>query len=72
MWYYNGEIIKTPKSMNFGNFQYTQDLFKDVDKLAELGIKPYREVRLDSRYWNNSLITRSINTQSAIVPIATI
>ena len=32
MWYYNGEIIKTPKSMNFGNFQYTQDLFKDVDK----------------------------------------
>jgi hypothetical protein len=66
MWYYNGEIIKTPKSMNFGNFQYTQDLFKDVDKLAELGIKPYREVRLDSRYWNNSTLSVDTSGDEAI------
>ena len=66
MWYYNGEIIKTPKSMNFGDFQYTQDLFKDADKLAELGIKPYREVRLDSRYWNNSTLSVDTSGDEAI------
>ena len=32
MWYYNGEIIKTPKTMNIGDLQYTKDLFKDAEK----------------------------------------
>ena len=66
MWYYNGEIIKTPKSMNFGDFQYTQDLFKDADKLAELGIKPYREVRPDRRYWNSGTLSVDTSGDEAI------
>ena len=53
MWYYNGEIIKTPKAMNIGDFQYTKDLFKDAEKMTELGIKPYRSVTPDNRYFNN-------------------
>ena len=53
MWYYNGEIIKTPKTMHIGDLQYSKDLFKDAEKMTELGIKPYREVTPDGRYFNN-------------------
>ena len=54
MWYFNGEIIKTPKTMTVLGLQYSKDLFKDAEKMTELGIKPYREVTPDSRYFNNA------------------
>ena len=53
MWYFNGEIIKTPKAMTVLGLQYNKELFQDADKMAELGIKHYREVTPDSRYFNN-------------------
>ena len=53
MWYFNGEIIKTPKTMHIGDLQYSKDLFQDADKMAELGIKSYRSVTPDSRYFTN-------------------
>jgi hypothetical protein len=53
MWYFNGEIIKTPKTMTVLGLQYSKDLFKDAEKMTELGIKPYRSVTPDSRYFNN-------------------
>ena len=53
MWYFNGEIIKTPKTMTVLGLQYSKDLFKDAEKMTELGIKPYREVTPDGRYFNN-------------------
>jgi hypothetical protein len=53
MWYYNGEIIKTPKAMNISGFQYNKEVFRDPEKLKELGIKPYRSVTPDNRYFNN-------------------
>jgi len=53
MWYYNGEIIKTPKTMTISGLQYTKELFLDVNKMAELGIRPYRSVTPDNRYFNN-------------------
>ena len=53
MWYFNGQIIKTPKSMSINDFQYTKDLFKDAEKMTELGIKPYRSVTPNNRYFNN-------------------
>ena len=53
MWYYNSQIIKTPKSMKINDLQYTARLFQDADKMSELGIKPYREVTPDGRYFNN-------------------
>ena len=55
MWYYNGEIIKTPKTMTIGDLQYSKELFQDADKMAELGIKTYRSVTPDSRYFNNGV-----------------
>jgi hypothetical protein len=53
MWYYNSQIIKTPKSMKINDLQYTARLFQDADKMSELGIKPYREVSPDNRYFSN-------------------
>ena len=54
MWYYNAEIIRTPKTMTILGLQYSKDLFQDADKMAELGIKRYREVTPDSRYFNSA------------------
>ena len=57
MWYYNSQIIKTPKAMQIGDLKYSKALFKDTAKMAELGIKPYREVTPDSRYYYNGAYT---------------
>ena len=55
MWYYNGAIIKTPKSMEISDVLYPRTIFKDSTTLASLGIKAYREVTPDSRYyWNGA------------------
>ena len=57
MWYYDSQIIKTPKAMNFSGFQYSKSLFKDSEKMKELGIKPYREVTPDMRYFDMGAIS---------------
>ena len=57
MWYYNGEIIKTPRAMLISDLKYSKGLFKDTAKMAELGIKPYRQVTPDSRYYFNGAYT---------------
>ena len=51
MWYFNGEIIKTPRAMLISDLKYSKHLFKDATKMAELGIKPYRQVTADNRYY---------------------
>ena len=53
MWYYKEEIIKTPRAMTIGDLQYNKEVFHDPEKLKELGIKPYRSVTPDNRYFNN-------------------
>jgi len=57
MWYYDGQIIKTPKAMQIGDLKYPKALFQDATKMAELGIKPYREVTPDSRYHSTGAYT---------------
>ncbi len=57
MWYYNGAIIKTPKSMEISDVLYPRTIFKDSATLTSLGIKPYREVTPDSRYYWNGEFT---------------
>ena len=55
MWYFNGEIIKTPKAMVISDVTHPKGIFRDSATLASLGIKPYREVTPDSRYyWNGA------------------
>ena len=51
MWYYNGEIIKTPKVMTSRDKRYSKEIFQDSSALSSLGIKPYRSVVPDSRYY---------------------
>ena len=52
MWYYNGQIIKTPKAMKIGDIKHPAGIFTDSSTLTSLGIKPYRSVVPDSRYYS--------------------
>ena len=51
MWYYDSQIIKTPKTMVISNITHPKGIFRDSAMLTSLGIKPYREVRPDNRYY---------------------
>ena len=52
MWYYDSQIIKTPKAMVIAQITHPPGIFRDSAMLASLGIKPYRETRKDSRYYS--------------------
>ena len=51
MWYFNGKIIKTPKAIIKDGITHPKAIFRDSAMLTSLGIKPYREVSQDSRYY---------------------
>ena len=65
MWYYNSQIIKTPRAMQIGDLKYSKGLFKDATKMSELGIKPYSEITPDNRYYWNGAYT--VDTSGAEV-----
>ena len=65
MWYFNGEIIKTPKTMVISDITHPKAIFRDSDMLTSLGIKPYSEVTPDSRYYWNGAYT--VDTSGAEV-----
>jgi hypothetical protein len=55
MWYYDSQIIKTPKTMVINGITHPKGIFRDSSQLTALGIKPYSETRKDSRYyWDGS------------------
>ena len=66
MWYYKEEIIRTPRVMTIDGLQYSKEVFMDADKLKELGIKPYREVLPDSRYFYNGGYTTDTSGDEVI------
>ena len=57
MWYYNANIIKTPKTMVIAGITHPKAIFRDSAMLTSLGIKPYSEVTPDSRYYWNGAYT---------------
>ncbi len=57
MWYHNGKILKTPKSIEINDVLYPRTIFRDSTTLTSLGIKAYREVTPDSRYYWNGEFT---------------
>jgi len=57
MWYFNGQIIKTPKAMVISDVTHPKGIFRDSATLTSLGIKAYREVTPDSRYYWNGEFT---------------
>ena len=65
MWYYDSEIIKTPRTMVISDITYPASIFSNSDTLTSLGIKLYREVVSDSRYYTNG--SYSVDTSGAEV-----
>ena len=57
MWYYDSQIIKTPKAMVISGITHPKGIFRDSAMLASLGIKPYREITPDNRYFYNGTYT---------------
>ena len=45
MWYYDSQIIKTPKAMVISGITHPKGIFRDSTMLTSLGIKPYRETK---------------------------
>ena len=63
MWYFNNNIIKTPRSLTVGDITYPAQIFKDADKLSELGVLPYTEEKVNSKYyWSGELTVTTDNT----------
>ena len=55
MWYFNGEIIRTPKTMVISGVTYPKTIFRDSTTLSSLNIKPYTVTTPDARYyWNGA------------------
>ena len=54
MWYFNSEIITTPKPITTGTgddaITHPKSIFRNSTTLNSLGIKPYRENVPDTRY----------------------
>jgi len=57
MWYFNGQTIKTPKTMVISDITYPKGIFRDSVQLTSLGIKSYSETTPDSRYYWNGAYT---------------
>ena len=57
MWYYNSQIIRRPKTMVIADLTYPQTLFNNPTRLAAIGIKPYKMVSEDNRYYTSGAYT---------------
>ena len=64
----NNNIIKTPKTMVIDGTTYPRNIFKDKELLASLGILPYSENKVDSKYYwqGERTITDNVGNYAAI------
>lgn len=60
------EIIKSPKQISVDGITYPPQVFKDKELLKSLGIKPYREVKIDEKYYWQGQLTRVDNGDEVI------
>ena len=65
MWYFNGQTIKTPKTMVINDIKYPKAIFRDSDTLTSLGIKPYSEIKPDGKYYRSGAYT--VDTSGDVV-----
>ena len=65
MWYYDGQIIKTPKAITIDGITHPAAIFADSSRLSGLGIKPYSEVLPDTRYYTYG--SYSVDTSGSTV-----
>jgi hypothetical protein len=56
-----GFTVNKARGLTIGDVQYPRNIFVlwSKEELAEIGIKPYSETRLDSRYYNQGALTRT-------------
>ena len=66
MWYFNGEIIKTPKTMVIAGITHPKAIFRDSDMLTSLGIKTYRSVTPDDRYYSLGAYTEDTSGDEVV------
>ena len=66
MWYFNGEIIKTPKTMVISDITHPQGIFRDSAMLTSLGIKTYRSVTPDDRYYSLGAYTEDTSGDEVV------
>jgi len=56
-----GFVVNKPRGLTIDSIQYPRNIFALWSKaeLAAIGVKPYSETRLDSRYYNQGALTRT-------------
>ena len=56
-----GFVVNKPRGLTIDSVQYPRNIFVLWSKaeLAAIGVKPYSETRLDSRYYNQGALTRT-------------
>jgi len=57
----SGFVVNKPRGLTIDSVQYPRNIFAlwSKEELAAIGIKPYSETRLDSRYYNQGALTRT-------------
>tara|TARA_B100000795_G_scaffold46981_1_gene30910 strand:+ start:826 stop:1452 length:627 start_codon:yes stop_codon:yes gene_type:complete len=56
-----GFTVNKARGLTIGDIQYPRNIFVlwSKEELAEIGVKPYSETQLDSRYYNQGALTRT-------------
>jgi len=56
-----GFVVNKPRGLTIDSIQYPRNIFAlwSKEELAAIGVKPYSETRLDSRYYNQGALTRT-------------
>jgi len=56
-----GFVVNKPRGLTIDSVQYPRNIFAlwSKEELAAIGVKPYSETRLDSRYYNQGALTRT-------------
>jgi hypothetical protein len=67
------KVIRTPQSVTVNGIQYPRNIFTRWSKaeLANIGIKPYREVGVDSRYYWQGQATTEIGDEVVVTYAST-
>ena len=56
-----GFVVNKPRGLTIDSVQYPRNIFAlwSKEELAAIGVKPYSEVRPDSRYYSDGVLTRT-------------
>ena len=64
-----GEVIRTyshPTTITIDGITYPRQVFMDKGQLSSLGILPYREERVDQRYYNSGALSYAIGSDEVV------